>query len=75
MLVISRPPSNERIEQQDQVPSRGSLVVLHDLADFFQKGFHAFLRWVDNELAVVLAYILPKKIKAISHLRDEGFLC
>jgi hypothetical protein len=65
MLVIARPSPNERIEQQDQVSSRGSMVVFHDRADFFQKCFHVFLRWFDNELAVVLAYILPKKIKAI----------
>ena len=47
MLVIACPPANERIEQQDQVPSRGSLVSLHYLADFLQKAFHVFLGRLD----------------------------
>ena len=75
MLVIACPSPDERVEQQNQVSSRGSLVSLHSLADFLQKAFHVFLGRLDDELSVVLADVRPKKIKAICHMRDEGFLC
>jgi hypothetical protein len=74
MLVIPCPTPNERVEQQDQMSRCGSLVLLHDLSDFFQERFHVLLGRFDDEFPVVLAYVLSKKVEAVFNLRDEGFL-
>src|SRR5258708_2130971 len=74
MLVIPCPPANERVEQQDQISRCGSLVLLHDLSDFFQERFHVLLGRFDNELPIVLAYMLSEEVEAIFNMRHEGFL-
>ena len=74
MLVIPGPSSNERVEQQDQISGCGSLVFLHDFSDFFQERFHVLLGRFDNELTVVLAYMLSEKVEAVFNMCNEGFL-
>src|SRR6266702_5475308 len=74
MLMIPCPSSNERVEQQDQVTSSGSLMVLDHFSDFFQKRFHVLFRRLDDELAVVLAYMLSEKVEALVDMRNKGFL-
>ena len=74
MLMIPCPSSNERVEQQDQVTSSGSLMVLDHFSDFFQERFHVLLGRFDNELTVVLAYMLSEKVEAVFNMRHEGFL-
>src|SRR6266516_3953341 len=69
MLMIPCPSSNERVEQQDQVTSSGSLMVLDHFSGFFQKRFHVLFRRLDDELTVVLAYRLSF---ALWHWRYPG---
>jgi len=45
VLMILRPPPNDRIELQNQVSSGGLLLMLHEMADRLQKGMYVFLGW------------------------------
>lgn len=71
--MILRPPSDDRIEQQQQVSGCRLFVRLDDRSDFAKKQLHVFLGWLDQYLAIVLAYSLPKKIKSLFDVREPGF--
>src|SRR5258707_12687156 len=57
MLMIPCPSSNERVEQQDQVTSRGSLMVLDHFSDFLQKLFLDFVLRLNDSLADLREYM------------------
>ena len=74
MLMILCPSSNDWVQHQDQMTSRGSLMVLDDFSDFSRKAFTFFFDGLIMSLPLVLAYMLSQKVKAVLNMRDERFL-
>jgi hypothetical protein len=77
MLMILRPSSNNRIEHQDQSPSRERLVLLDEVPDFFQVSVHILSRWFNQQFVLlscfVLAYILTQEIEPLLNMSNAGF--
>jgi hypothetical protein len=74
MPVIGRPAPNHGVELPNQVSCCGLLVVLHDLPDSLQEGFHCFLCWFNQQFALILPYMLSEKVKAVFDMRDRRLL-
>jgi len=79
MPVVVRPTANNRIEFRYQFPSRQGFVGLYDLSDFLQECFHILFGWGNEQLVpfsrLVLPYVLPKEIKSLLNMCDDGLLC
>src|SRR5438132_6234276 len=75
VAVVGRPVPNDWVELTNQIPGGGLLVRLDDPSGFLQKGSHVLARWLDQNGAVVLTYMLSKEIKAILDPRNPGLLC
>ena len=45
VLMLLRPPPNDRLELQNQGSSGGLLLMLHEMAERRQKGVDVFLGW------------------------------
>ncbi len=58
VLVIVRPSPNDRVQLNDQVACRRLLIGLDERSYFPQEGGDVLSRWFDDELAMVLAYIV-----------------
>src|SRR3954451_3998464 len=74
MSVIARPAPDHGIEHADQLSDRDLLVVFDDCSNLLQKGLHVLLGRLDEQLAVVLTYILAQKIKPVLDMRNAGLL-
>jgi hypothetical protein len=74
MLVIVRPSSDKGIELHDQISCCRLFVGLDERPHLAQEGGDVLARRLDDELALVLAYVLPQEIEAIVDVRDDGFL-
>jgi hypothetical protein len=74
MSVIARPAPDHGIEHADQLSDCDLLVVFDDCSNLLQKGLNVLLGRLDEQLAVVLTYILAQKIKPILNMRDAGLL-
>ena len=79
MTVIERPTPNHGIEFCNQLACGQIATFFDTFSDFAEKRLDALLRWSDEELrafpAVVFAYRLPKEVKTLFDMRDDGFLC
>ncbi len=77
VLVILRPSSDNRVEQENQPSSRERLVLLDDVPDLFQMSMHILLRWFDQQFVLfscfVLAYILTQEIETVRNMCNAGF--
>ena len=71
MPVIPGPSPNDSVELTDQVSGGGLFVVLDDSSDFLQESLDVLLRRLDEQFAVVLAYILAQKVEAVFDVRDD----
>ncbi len=70
--MIVRPTANLRVELIDQVGSRPTTCVLDNFSDAIQEGSNILLGRLDEQFPVrVSAHILPEKIKAALHMRDD----
>ena len=49
-------------------------VVVDDVAYFAQEGFYILGGWFDNQLAVILADVLPQKIEPVVNVGYDRFL-
>ncbi len=74
MAVIVRPASNDRVEQPYQVLLFHGSIRTNRFAHFLQKGMHSLSGGRNQELAAILAQVLPKEVEAIFDMRDAGFL-
>src|SRR4051812_5590066 len=74
MSVILCPAPNDGIELGDQDSCWHLLLRFDQRSDFPKKRLDVLARRLDQHLAVVLAYVLSEKIKAILDMRDGGFL-
>ena len=79
VTVIERPTTNHRVQLCNQFTC-GQIATFFDTFSYLaEKGFHALLRWSDEELvafpSMVFAYRLAEKIKTLFDMRDDGFLC
>jgi hypothetical protein len=57
-----------------QVSGLGLFVLLHGFPDFSQESLDTFLGRLDEQLAFILAYILPKKVEPLLNMCYFGFL-
>src|SRR5205085_2889475 len=71
MSVISGPSSKHSIQLADQVSGGGLFIVPDDPPNFVEKRLDIFLCWLNEQFAVVLAYILAEKVEAIIDVRDN----
>ena len=55
-------------------PAGACLFAFTIVRTFVFETLHAFLRWLDQELPVVLAYVLSEKIEPVLNVRDDGLL-
>src|SRR6266481_2916907 len=70
--MIVCPTANLRVELIDQVGGRHTTCVLDDFSDAIQEGSNILLGRLDEQFPVrVSAHILPEKIKAALHMRDD----
>ena len=70
-MIIS-PTSYLGVEFFDQVGGRRTQGGFDRSSDVVQEGFHILLRRLDAPFSVwIPAHIVPKKIKAIFHVRDD----
>ena len=78
VAVIQGPSANLRIQFGDQFSCRQVSALLDVLSDLGKEGLDVLLRGSNEELGLlsflVLAYRLPKKIKSLLDMRDDGFL-
>ena len=78
MAVIQGPSTNLRIQFGDQFSCRQVSPLLDVLSDLGKEGLDVLLGGSNEELGLlsflVLAYRLPKKIKSLLDMRDDGFL-
>jgi hypothetical protein len=74
VAVIHGPTPDERVELPYQRFLGGASVALDDLPDLVKQRFDALLRWLDQQFAAVLAYVLAKEIETLRYVRDPGFL-
>ena len=74
MAVIVRPAPNDRIEQTYQVLLFRGSIRTNRAAHLVQKGMHVLSGGRNQELAAILAQVLPKKVEAIFDMRDAGLL-
>ena len=72
--MILNPTPYDGIEQPYQVLGFGLQVGLHDVSDFPHEHLDALEGRLDEQFAVVLAYVLSEKIEPILDVRDDGFL-
>jgi len=59
VAVISSPPINDGIELDNEITSRGLLVGFNDRPYLDKYCFETVMRWFDEQLATIFAYILP----------------
>jgi len=74
VALIIGPSLDDGIELPYQCTGCGLLVRLDDASDFVQERVDTLGRGFDEQLPVVLAYIVSEKVKAILDLRYPGFL-
>jgi hypothetical protein len=74
VTVVVGPASNDGVQFHHQRSCCSGLVGSDDVSDLCQVGFHIFLSGFDNELAIVLAYILTQEVKPFGNVRDTGLL-
>ncbi len=70
LVVLSRSPNNW-VDLCDQFSSRHRGVAFNDPSDLDQERFHVLRGRLDEDLAVVLAYILTEEVKPILDVRDD----
>lgn len=75
MAVVVCPSPNDGVELDNQVAGRRLFVGFDGRPHFGQECFDAFARGFDEELAIVLAYILSQKVEALLDVRYPCFLC
>ncbi len=74
MPVVIRPSPNFGVQLGDEISSRGLFVCLHHLSDILQKGLNVLSGGRNEQFSLVFSQVLPKKVKAILNVGDEGFL-
>src|SRR5215210_7379817 len=72
--VIVRPPPDDRVQVRYQFADVELLVGLNKASDFTQEGFGVLPGRLDDELAVVPAYILSEEVEPVLDMRDSGLL-
>src|SRR5687767_6390482 len=72
MPVIVCPTGDDRVEHRYQLSSWRLFVGLYRFPDLIEERFHVLLRRLDEQLAVVLAYVLAQKVEPILNVRDAG---
>ncbi len=72
--MIICPTTNNGVKGCYQVSGLGLLVLLHNFPDFTQEGLDALLGRLNEQLAFILSYILPKKVETLLNMRYFGFL-
>jgi hypothetical protein len=72
MLMVVRPASNNRVQLGKQHAGGYCLLGFEEGADMGQKPLNALLRGFYQQLALVLAQMLSKKIKPILDSGDAG---
>ena len=73
MSVIIGPTPDLRIKLTDHRNAAHTEMSPNGFTNIPQKCFYIRLGWLDDELAIVFANVLPEKIKAIVYLYDTGF--
>ena len=74
MAVIVRPAPDDRVEQTYQVLLFHGSIRTNRFAYLLQKGVHVLSGGRNQELAAILAQVLPKEVEAVFDMRDAGFL-
>ena len=74
MLMIVRPPPDDRVEPTNQIFLAGGFVRVDDSTDFLQERVRVLLRRLDEQFAVELAEILSEEVEPLVNMRDAGFL-
>ena len=64
VTVVHGPAPDERVEPSDDHRLRGACMLLDDFPSLAEKRLHALRRRLDQQLLVVLAYVLPQEIEA-----------
>ena len=76
--MILCPPSNDRVEHENESSRRQRLVLLDDFPDLFQVCMHVLLCWFDQQLVLlscfVLASVFTEEIEPVLTMGDTGFL-
>src|SRR5436190_11988661 len=74
MPVIIGPPPNLWVQLSNEIACCGLLVDLDDFSNVLEKGMDVLFRGLDEQFSVVLAQMLPKEVKTVFDMCDEGFL-
>ena len=71
--MIVSPTSDNRIELTDQVFLFRGTIRANLTTYLFHEGVQVLLGGFNQELAAILAQVLPKEVEALFDMRDAGF--
>jgi hypothetical protein len=74
MAVIVCPTTDDRVEQPDQILLFRGAIRANFTTHFIQERVHVPLGRCNQELAAILAQVLPQEVEALFDMRDAGFL-
>lgn len=74
VLMVVRPPSDDGIEQAQQIFGSCRFVSAHDFANLPQHGQEAFRRRFDEKLTAILPQVEAQEIEPVVDVSDNGFL-
>ncbi len=74
MTVIVCPAAKDRVEQPYQALLVCAAILTNHTTYLLQKSVHVFSGGCNQELAVILAQVLPQEVEALFDMRDAGFL-